>query len=78
MAKHSAEAQVDASQLVFLTPGLSEDEVAAVTAVLTATLHEQATQQEPAAEASGSAWQRSQRSLRQPLVRGVGAWRSWV
>jgi hypothetical protein len=76
MAKHSAEHEVDASQLVFHTPGLSEEEIAAVTAVLTAALNEQV-RQEPGADAASSAWQRSQRTLRQPLVRGPGAWRSW-
>jgi hypothetical protein len=76
MAKHSAEREVDASQLVFHTPGLTEEEIAAVTAVLTAALNEQV-QQEPAADAAASAWQRSQRNLRRPLVRGPGAWRSW-
>jgi hypothetical protein len=76
MAKHSAEHEVDASQLVFHTPGLSEEEIAAVTAVLTAALNEQV-RQEPGADAASSAWQRSQRTLRRPLVRGPGAWRSW-
>jgi hypothetical protein len=76
MAKHSTEPEVDASQLVFRTPGLSEEEIAAVTAVLTAALREQ-TLQEPAADAASTAWQRSQRNLRQPLVRGPDAWRSW-
>jgi hypothetical protein len=76
MAKHSAEPEVDASQIVFHTPGLSEEEIAAVTAVLTAALNEQV-RQEPGADAASSAWQRSQRTLRQPLVRGPGAWRSW-
>jgi hypothetical protein len=76
MAKHSAEPEVDASQLVFHTPGLTAEEIAAVTAVLTAALNNQV-RQEPAADAASSAWQRSQRTLRQPLVRGPGAWRSW-
>ncbi|MGN6198551.1 acyl-CoA carboxylase subunit epsilon [Humibacter sp.] len=77
MAKHSTQPEVDASQLVFHTKGLSEDEIAAVTAVLTSALREQAAAQQPTADADSNAWQRSLRGLRQPLVRGPGAWRSW-
>ncbi len=77
MARHSAQPDLDASQLVVLTPGLSEDEIAAVTAVLTAALREQAARAEPAVNVSQSAWPRSQRAPR-PLVRGEGAWRSWL
>lgn len=77
MAKHSTQPEVDASQLVFHTKGLSEDEIAAVTAVLTSALREQAAAQQPTPDADTNGWQRSQRGLRQPLVRGPGAWRSW-
>ncbi|GAB3806151.1 hypothetical protein GCM10028798_28730 [Humibacter antri] len=77
MAKHSTQPEVDASQLVFHTSGLSEDEIAAVTAVLTSALREQAASRQPTADADADAWQRSLRGLRQPLVRGPGAWRSW-
>ena len=77
MAKHSPLPEVDASQIQFHTKGLSAEEVAAVTAVLTAALREQAAQRGPATDAGPSAWQRSQRHLRTPLVRGPAAWRSW-
>jgi hypothetical protein len=78
MARHSAQPAVDSSQIVFHTKGLSEDEIAAVTAVLTAALQEQTAQREPAADAPRSVWARSQRNLRAPLARGEGAWRSWA
>ncbi|QDZ16406.1 acyl-CoA carboxylase epsilon subunit [Humibacter ginsenosidimutans] len=77
MAKHSSEPEVDASQLVFHTRHLSEDEIAAVTAVITAALREQASREEPTEDAAPSAWQRGRRNLRMPLTRGAGAWRSW-
>ncbi|MFM9920702.1 acyl-CoA carboxylase subunit epsilon [Lacisediminihabitans sp. H27-G8] len=51
-------------------------ELAAVTAVLTSMIEEL----EDGQRAEGlavSAWQRSQRSIRRPLVRGAGAWRSF-
>ncbi|GAB3384882.1 hypothetical protein GCM10027568_01290 [Humibacter soli] len=78
MAKHRAASELDASQIVFTTPGLSDTEIAAVTAVLTAAVHEQAAGDEPQSDESvQSAWQQSQRALRAPLHRGVGAWRSF-
>jgi hypothetical protein len=51
-------------------------ELAAMTAVLTSMIEEL----EDGQRAEGltvSAWQRSQRSIRRPLVRGAGAWRSF-
>jgi hypothetical protein len=51
-------------------------EIAAVTAVVTATLEELADAQSTD-EATPSAWQRSQRSLRTPLHPGPGAWRGF-
>ena len=77
MARHSAESGLDASQLVFITRGLSESDIAAVTAVLSAAVAEQSTRQDPRADAGPSAWQRSQRNLRSPLHPGQGAWRSF-
>ncbi|WP_022901529.1 acyl-CoA carboxylase subunit epsilon [Humibacter albus] len=77
MASHSARDEVDASQLVIRTPGLSETEIAAVTAVLMTALREQASAAVPTADAPYTAWRRSQRGLRAPLQRGPGAWRRW-
>ena len=78
MVRHSTQPEMDASQIVFHTRGLSEDEIAAVTAVLTAALREQTAQVGPTMDAHPSAWQRSARALRGPLERGDGAWGSWT
>lgn len=53
------------------------EEVAAVTAVLQASLAELAAQQELLDGDGVSAWQRSQRQLRGPLHNARGAWRSF-
>jgi len=50
------------------------NEIAAVTAVLSAALEELAGDERRAQAAGPSAWQRSQRTVRTPLVRG--AWRT--
>lgn len=59
-----------------VSKGATALEIAAVTAVVSATLEELADAQsaEPAAE---SAWMRSRRSLRQPLSPAPGAWRAF-
>ena len=53
------------------------EEVAAVTAVLQASLAELAAEQELLSAAGPTAWQRSQRQLRSPLHPGQGAWRGF-
>ncbi len=50
------------------------DEIAAVTAVLSAALDELSGEHRRRQNGGPSAWQRSQRAVRSPLVRG--AWRS--
>ena len=52
-------------------------ELAAVTAVLGVTLEELASEHERAADVGTSAWQRSQRPVRKPIVRGHDAWRGF-
>ena len=52
-------------------------EIAAVTAVITAALAELAVEHERDSGVRQSAWQRSQRAIRQPLTPGYGAWRSF-
>ena len=52
-------------------------EVAAVTAVLGAALEEIAADHENEAATGTSAWQRSQRPIRVPIVRGHDAWRGF-
>ncbi len=53
------------------------EEVAAVTAVLQASLAELAAEQALLDTTAMSAWQRSQRQLRVPLHNARGAWRSF-
>jgi hypothetical protein len=57
----------------FVTTGLSPEEVAAATAVLTAALQEQT--RAAVAETRPSEWSRSSRSLRRPLR---GDWRGFT
>lgn len=59
----------------FLSGNPSDEEVAAVTAVLTAALAQLASESRRDERAGQTAWQRSQRALRAPLVRG--AWQSF-
>ena len=53
------------------------EEIAAITAVLHATLDELAMNEATRAESSTTAWQRDQRGLRAALVPGNGAWRGF-
>lgn len=69
---------LDASQIRFVTRGVTPEEIAAITAVLTAAEAEQAAATEaarPSVAADG--WERSRRRLREPLDPGPGAWRSF-
>ncbi|MDR6612376.1 acyl-CoA carboxylase epsilon subunit [Leifsonia sp. 1010] len=71
-------APLDPSQLRFVTRGVTAEEIAAVTAVLTAAAAEQAAAGRKArAERGPDAWARTQRSLRGELRPGAGAWRSF-
>ncbi|AYG04263.1 acyl-CoA carboxylase epsilon subunit [Gryllotalpicola protaetiae] len=69
----AAEPEQAPVDLRFVTHGLSPEEVAAATAVLTAALQQQAADARVAPERP-SAWSRSTRGLRRPLR---GDWRSW-
>ena len=66
--------QSSAPDIRILRGNPDADEIAAVTAVLSAALEELAGEQRRAQSAGPSAWQRSQRNVRTPLVRG--AWRT--
>ncbi|MFF2052800.1 acyl-CoA carboxylase epsilon subunit [Leifsonia sp. NPDC058194] len=71
--------ELDASQIRFVTRGVTAEEIAAVTAVLTAAAAEQAAAAGDARPSTGpDAWERSQRRLRTPLTPGDGAWRSFA
>ena len=78
-AASGGEAPLDPSQLRFLTPGFTPEEVAAVTAVLAAVAAEQAAaaKEAQAERRAPDAWSRSQRALRRELHPGPGAWRSF-
>ena len=69
---------LDPSQIRFVTRGVTPEEIAAVTAVLTAAAAEQAAAAEEARPQAGpDAWERSRRQLRSPLHPGPGMWRSF-
>ena len=70
MASSPEQPEVD---IRFLHGDPDAEEIAAITAVLTAALDELAGEQRRLASGP-SAWQRSQRNVRAPLVRG--AWRT--
>ena len=77
-AKHRAEAAVSetvAADLRFVTAGLTPEEVAAATAVLTAALQQAAVADAPVKQARPSEWSRSTRGLRAPLR---GDWRGFT
>ena len=68
----------DEGDITFVTRGVTADEIAAVTAVLTAALAEQAADHAVSTRRGPSAWQRSQRPLRGPVTPGNGAWRGFT
>jgi Acyl-CoA carboxylase epsilon subunit len=55
----------------------TDEELAAVTAVLSAAVQEQAARDEPQELPNGRHWQRADGFLRAPVVPGPGAWRSF-
>ena len=63
-----------AAEIRLASRRVTAEDAAAVTAVLSAALEELAGEQRRAQSAGPSAWQRSQRTVRTPLVRG--AWRT--
>ncbi|MBG6239522.1 hypothetical protein IWX78_002509 [Mycetocola sp. CAN_C7] len=54
------------------------DEIAAVTAVLTTAVVEEAANADAVPTNGPSAWQRSQRVMRSPLTAGAGRWRNFT
>lgn len=64
----------EAGAIRVVSRGATDSEIAAVTAVLTATLDELAAARDADGSAGPTSWQRSQRTLRTPLDRGPGAW----
>ena len=53
------------------------DEIAAITAVLSAAVVEEASHAEAVSSEGPSAWQLSRRSMRAPLTPGPGRWRNF-
>ncbi|WP_157487879.1 MULTISPECIES: acyl-CoA carboxylase subunit epsilon [unclassified Leifsonia] len=82
MGRHAATDRPDDAPeltgITFLTQGVTDEEAAAVTAVLSAMLAEEADGAATARPVGQSAWQRSQRALRQPLTPGAGQWRGFA
>lgn len=72
-----ADGSVVAAELRVLSGNPTDAELAAVTAVLTATIEDERDSAGRASDPQRSAWQRAQRPIRLPLSRGVGTWRSF-
>ncbi|RNE59103.1 acyl-CoA carboxylase subunit epsilon [Cryobacterium tepidiphilum] len=68
---------LDASQIEFVTRGVTPAEVAAVTAVLNAMLHEQAEHLRKRPEPVPSRWAERERLVRQSIRPGPGSWRNF-
>jgi hypothetical protein len=76
--KPGAAAGFDQSQISFVTRGVSDAEVAAVTAVLRGLLHEESDSLRRSPDRVRSAWDLGQRAIRSPLQPGAGRWRSFT
>jgi len=55
----------------------TQEEIAAVTAVLSAALVEEASRAEAVSSEYPSAWEQSRRTMRSPLTAGAGQWRNF-
>ena len=67
----------DQPPLRIVSRNVTDDEIAAVTAVLQAALEEHAALNDAHEGTSVSAWERSTRGLRSTLTPGPGKWRSF-
>ncbi|TFD91055.1 hypothetical protein E3T61_09285 [Cryobacterium lactosi] len=68
----------DPAELTFVTTGVSEQEAAAVTAVLRALLRAESDDLRAAPNGAASPWQDSQRAVRPALPRGDARWRGFT
>lgn len=76
-ALHRANGEEEPVNFTFKTRGLTATEIAAVTAVITAAVHEHAVDNSVRTPHVRSAWNLSQRPIRRPLTPGAGTWRSF-
>ena len=77
MSEDSTGTDAAATSFTIVAGDPSAAEVAAVTAVLGAALEELASDHERDAASGPTAWQRSQRAIRTPIVRGHDTWRGF-
>ena len=68
----------DPTELTFVTTGVSEQEAAAVTAVLRALLRAESDSLRATPNGAASPWQDSQRAIRALLPRGDARWRGFT
>jgi hypothetical protein len=68
----------DPADLTFVTTGVTDQEAAAVTAVLRALLREESDSLRAAPEGAVSAWQDSQRAVRPATAHGKSRWRGFT
>ena len=68
----------DPADLTFITTGVTDQEAAAVTAVLRALLRAESDSLRAAPGDAKTPWQDSQRSVRAPLARGDERWRGFT
>ncbi|WP_130176005.1 acyl-CoA carboxylase epsilon subunit [Cryobacterium sp. SO1] len=68
----------DPAELTFVTTGVSEQEAAAVTAVLRALLRAESDDLRATPNGAASPWQDSQRAVRPSLPRGDARWRGFT
>ena len=68
---------LSADQIQFVTRGVTPEEIAAVTAVLTAAAAEQHAESAERTPDGPDGWARSQRGLREAVHPAAGAWRSF-
>jgi hypothetical protein len=71
-------AAFDPAELRFVTRGVTDQEAAAVTAVLRAVLREESDSLQELPRRVPNAWADSQRATRAPLQRGDGRWRAFT
>ena len=77
MSDDSSTTDAPAASFTIVAGDPTPAEVAAVTAVLGAALEELAGEHERDAASGPTAWQRSQRAIRTPIVRGHDTWRGF-